>query len=115
EDHAEVAEAIDDQPVVHDLVVAVHRRVEDAHHPGQSLDGHLHARTEAPGRGQEDPLDLHVLQARSTGPRILTACPCRASWPSRPDRRRSGPVWSPATRSCPSTATGPATSSSGSC
>ena len=59
EDHALLAEAIDDEPVVDDLVVAVHRRVERAHHPGQRLDRHLHPGAKATGFGQEHLLDCH--------------------------------------------------------
>ena len=49
EDDAEVAEAVDHELVVDDLVVAVHGRLEGPHHPGQRLDGHLHAGAEPPG------------------------------------------------------------------
>ena len=59
EDHAEVAEAVDDELVVDDLVVAVHRRLEGPHHPGQGLDGHLHAGAEAPGGGEQHLVDGH--------------------------------------------------------
>ena len=52
-------EALDHQLVVNDLVVAVHRRVEGAHHPGERLDGHLHAGAEAAGRGEEHSVDGH--------------------------------------------------------
>ena len=43
-----------DVPVVDDLVVAVHGRLEDPHHPGQRLDGLLHPGAESPRLGQQD-------------------------------------------------------------
>ena len=49
EDHAQLLEALDDEPVVDDLVVAVDGRLEDAHHPRQRLDRHLDAGAEAAG------------------------------------------------------------------
>ena len=52
EDDPLLAEAVDHVPVVDDLVVAVDRRLEDPHHPGQGLDGLLDAGAEAPGLGQ---------------------------------------------------------------
>ena len=63
EDHALGPELVDHVPVVDDLVVAVHRRLEDPDHPGQGLDGLLHAGAEAPRRGQQHPVDGH-------GPRL---------------------------------------------
>ena len=62
EHHAEVAEAVDDEPVVDDLVVAVHGRLEDADHPRQRLDRHLDACAEATRRGEQDPFDAHRRQ-----------------------------------------------------
>ena len=59
EDHALGAEAFDDESVVDDLVVAVHRRLEGAHHPGERLDRHLDTRTESAGFGEEHLLDRH--------------------------------------------------------
>ena len=53
EHHAELAEAVDHEPVVDDLVVAVHRRLEDPHHPRQGLDRHLDAGTEPPWLGEQ--------------------------------------------------------------
>ena len=47
EDHAECGEALHHHAVVDDLVVAVDRRLEDAHHPGERLDRHLHSGAEA--------------------------------------------------------------------
>ena len=60
EDDAEVLEPLDDPLVVDDLVVAVHRRVEGAHHPGQCLDGHLDPGAESSGCGQQHPLDTGI-------------------------------------------------------
>ena len=70
EDHALVAEPVDDELVVHDLVVAVDGRVEDAHHPRERLDGHLHAGAEAPWGREQHFLDPHDL--RLTTPRPLS-------------------------------------------
>ncbi len=47
EDDAGSLEGGDHRLVVDDLVVAVHGRLEHAHHPGERLDRHLHAGTEA--------------------------------------------------------------------
>ena len=63
EHHPEVLEPVDDELVVHDLVVAVHRRFEGPDHPGQRLDGHLDAGAEAPGRGEEHGVDGHGTEA----------------------------------------------------
>ena len=57
EDHPLVAEALDDVAVVHDLVVAVHRRLEDPDHPGQGLDRLLDAGAEPPRLGQHHSVD----------------------------------------------------------
>ena len=54
EDDPPGPELLDDVQVVDDLVVAVDGRLEDAHHPRERLDGHLHAGAEAPRSGQED-------------------------------------------------------------
>ena len=59
EDHALLAETVDDEPVVHDLVVAVHGRLEDPNHPRQRLDRHLDAGAEAPRFGEQDLLYGH--------------------------------------------------------
>ena len=67
EHDAEPAEPVDHELVVDDLVVAVDGRVEDAHHPRERLDGHLHAGAEAPwGREQHflDPHDLRLTTLR---------------------------------------------------
>ena len=52
EDDALLAEPLDHMPVVHDLVVAVDRRLEDPDHPGQGLDRLFDAGTEPPWLGQ---------------------------------------------------------------
>ena len=57
EDDALGTEALDHVPVVDDLVVAVHRRLEDPHHPGQGLDRLLDAGAEPPWLGQHDSVD----------------------------------------------------------
>ena len=57
EHDALAAELLDDQTVVDDLVVAVHGRLEDAHHPRQRLDRHLDAGAEATWLGEQDPFD----------------------------------------------------------
>ena len=59
EDHAERGEAIDDELVVDDLVVAVHRRLEGSHHPRERLDRHLDPGAEASGRGEEHTIHDH--------------------------------------------------------
>ena len=51
-------EALDDELVVDDLVVAVHGRLEGPHHPGQRLDRHLHAGAEAPRLGEQHAVDV---------------------------------------------------------
>src|SRR5262249_10259106 len=57
--HALFPKPVDDDPVMHDLVVAVHGRLEGSHHPGEGLDGHLHAGAEAARFGEQDLLDGH--------------------------------------------------------
>ena len=59
EDHALLAEPVDDEPVVHDLVVAVHGRLEDPHHPRERLDRHLDAGAEPARFGEQDLFDGH--------------------------------------------------------
>ena len=58
-------EALDDQLVVDDLVVAVDRRLEGPDHPGQRLDRHLHAGAEPARLGEQDAIDGHTIQATS--------------------------------------------------
>ena len=53
EHDALLAEALDHEPVVDDLVVAVHGRLERPHHPGERLDRHLDPGAEAPRLGEE--------------------------------------------------------------
>jgi hypothetical protein len=53
-DHAEVAETVDDQPVVDDLVVAVHRWLEGPHQPGEGFDRHLDAGAKAAWCGEKN-------------------------------------------------------------
>ena len=60
EDDPEVPEPLHHEPVVDDLVVAVDGRLEDPDHPGQGLDGHLHAGAEPAGAGQQHLLDFHT-------------------------------------------------------
>ena len=73
EHHAEVAEAVDHQLVVDDLVVAVHGRLEGPHHPGQRLDGHLHPGAEPAGGGEEHLVDGHRVQATGAAVPLRTA------------------------------------------
>ena len=87
EDHALLAEPLDDEPVVHDLVVAVHGRLERSHHPGERLDRHLHARAEAPRLGEEHL--LHGPRCRAYGSTCVVEGTGPVSWA---DARR--------TRSC---------------
>src|SRR5690606_21470845 len=126
-----VAEALDDDLVVDDLVVAVHGRLEGAHHPGERLDRHLDPRAEAAGRGEQHLVDGHRRQRTdAAGPippgppgthrerpparrRLSPLCPPPVSSPSRPGRRPRAPGWRSATRCWPSTARCPATCSSG--
>ena len=53
EHDALLAEALDHEPVVDDLVVAVHGRLERPHHPGERLDRHLDPGAEAARLGQQ--------------------------------------------------------------
>lgn len=70
EPHAELAESVDDPAVVHDLVVAVHGRLEGSDHPRERLDGHLDPGAEPARRGEQYPIDIHGgrVGARPTGP-----------------------------------------------
>ena len=127
EDHAEVAEPVDDDPVVHDLVVAVHGRFEGAHHPREGLDRHLDAGAEPAGFGQQHLLDGHgprlsaPLHGSAEGKEIAA---CNVDWsvvpPARvvavtPESHAARRVCSRATRSSRSTARICATSSATSC
>ena len=111
EHHALGLEALDDQLVVDDLVVAVHGRREAADHPGQRLDRHLHAGAEAPRLGEQHPLDavrrrrsshrdVHATRPRPSSVAWTGPCPLpRSSSPSRPVRRPIAPGSAPATPS----------------
>ena len=57
EDHSLLAEALHDEPVVDDLVVAVDGRLERPDHPCQRFDRHLDPGTEAPRLGEQHGLD----------------------------------------------------------
>jgi hypothetical protein len=59
EHDAELAEAVDDELVVDDLVVAVDGRFERADYPGQCLDGHLDAGAESAWLCEEHTVDGH--------------------------------------------------------
>ena len=87
EHHAEVLEALDDQLVVDDLVVAVHGRLEGPHHPRQRLDRHLDAGAEAAGRGEQHPVDGHGPRLPARESLYPWPCPPLESSLSRPDRR----------------------------
>ncbi|MCL4422140.1 MAG: hypothetical protein M1115_03045 [Actinobacteria bacterium] len=56
-------ELLDDMLIVDDLVVAVHRWLEDSHHPSESLDGHLDSCAEASWGGQQHALHLRSILA----------------------------------------------------
>ena len=114
EHHALLAEALDDEPVVHDLVVAVHGRLERAHHPRQRLDRHLDAGAEAARLGEQHGLHgpaggrshriegsrrARPLEVGGHVPRNLGKCPPLEFLPSRPDPRRTRRESRPATRS----------------
>ena len=68
EHHAELAEPVDDEPVVDDLVVAVHGRLEDPHHPREGLDRHLDAGAEAARLGEQHLLHRQVIARASDTP-----------------------------------------------
>ena len=57
EDHAGLFEPLHHELVVHDLVVAVHRRFERPHHPGEGLDRHLDTGAKASRRSQQHGLN----------------------------------------------------------
>ena len=65
EHHTLSLEALDDQLVVDDLVVAVHRRFEGPDHPRQGLDRHLHTGAEPPRLGEQHAIDSHNLRLRA--------------------------------------------------
>ena len=74
EDDTLVTEALDDMPVVDDLVVAVDRRLEDPDHPGQGLDRLLDAGAEPSRLGQHDSVDSgHKVQVIGTNLLAMSA------------------------------------------
>ena len=104
EHHALLAEALDHEPVVDDLVVAVHGRLEGPHHPGERLDRHLDAGAEAARLGEQHGLDgpaggrSHAIEASCAPPssemhacttRNLGECLPLVFLLSRPDPRRT--------------------------
>jgi len=82
-------QATADQPVVHDLVVAVHGRLEGPHHPRQRLDRHLDAGAEPPGRGEQDLVDGHRRQRTDARPAVRRAA--ASGGPPQP-AARGGPA-----------------------
>jgi hypothetical protein len=99
--HAERLEPVDDHLVVDDLVVAVDRRLERADHPRERLDRHLDAGAEAPGRGQEHTVDVHLVEATDEDPPVAwPPWPFLESSRSRPGRRRRVQASDRATRCC---------------
>ena len=58
EDDAALAKALDDVPVVDDLVIDVERRAEEFEGAFEALDGHVDAGAEAARVGQDDSHDL---------------------------------------------------------
>ena len=52
EDHSCALEGGYNRPVVHDLVIAIHGRLEDPYHPGQGLDRHLNTCAEPARLGE---------------------------------------------------------------
>ena len=65
EDDPELAEPVDDEPVVDDLVIAVDGRLEHPDHPRQGLDRHLDPGAIAAGLGEQHTFDGHA-------PRVLS-------------------------------------------
>ena len=90
-------EAVDDQLVVDDLVVAVHGRLEDPHHPRQRLDRHLHAGAEARGaasstRSTSTPSRLPIGPYAGLPLTAMSAAAGRWRWrPGRPPPRAGLP------------------------
>ena len=57
--HALGFKLLDNELVVHDLVVAVHRSREAAHHEGQRLDSHLDASAKTTRLGEQHSINIH--------------------------------------------------------
>ena len=62
EDDAKRLKVLDDELIVHDLVVAKDGWLEDARHPIEGLDGLLNPGAESPRGREYDLVDFHVLQ-----------------------------------------------------
>ncbi len=75
EHHTELGEAVDHELVVDNLVEAVDGRFETANHPGQGLDGHLDARAEPSGCGQQHSINVHPTQVSRTPYRGIVSRP----------------------------------------
>ena len=60
EDDTQRLEVLDDELIVHDLVVAVDRWFEDSRHPVEGLDGLLDPSAESPGGREYDLVDFHA-------------------------------------------------------
>ena len=58
-DHALVSELFDDEAIMDNLVVAVHRGFKDTDHPGQRLDCHLNTCTKATWLCEQYSVDFH--------------------------------------------------------
>jgi hypothetical protein len=97
EHHSLAFESLDDELVVHDLVVAVHGRGERADHPRQRLDRHLDPGAEPARLGEQDQVDAsdgvggrHLARIYPPGWTGSLTCPCRRPPPPlcRLDRSR---------------------------
>ena len=93
EHHALALEALDDQAVVDDLVVAVDGRLERADHPHQRLDGHLDAGAEPSRLGQEHLFDCHWRQATDADPPVAWIGHDRIAFPGHAGRCQPLPRW----------------------
>jgi len=62
ENDSQLLEALDDQLVVNDLVVAVHRRRKTPHHPRQGLDRHLDTGAETARCREQHAIDRHAVR-----------------------------------------------------
>ena len=85
---------------MHDLVVAVHRRLEGPHHPGQGLDGHLDAGAEAAGSGEQHLVDAARSPDRRRDWSVTRRAP-RSSRSSACPRTGLSPIRGPSCRSRP--------------